>query len=332
MILRSLCLIVALALSSSGSVWSASPKVEFKQSQYKIDVLVNGKLFTSYLHTPDPAHPMVKPDILQTKPVLFPIHSPSGMVLTRAYPFASVPGEASDHPHHQGLFFTVDNVGPDKDGFWGNSKSPLPAIKHVKVQKIKGGNGSGTLAVLSQWVGKSGKPLLDEEREMVFRAAAPDRIEVDFTIYLKALGQDITITDTKEGMFAMRMAQWFVEKQTGRYLNANGDTMEAGVWGKRANWIRLQGEKDGKQYGVAILSHPSGVNSPTWWHARGYGLFSVNPIGQLDFEKERKAASPTPFNLTIKAGQKALFKYRVVFYDGDMDKAKIDTLYQAFAK
>jgi hypothetical protein len=88
------------------------------------------------------------------------------MVLTRAYPFESVPGEATDHPHHQGLFFTVDNVGPDNDGFWGNSKTPLPAIKHVKVQKIKGGNGVGTLAVLSQWLGKNGKPLLDEEREI----------------------------------------------------------------------------------------------------------------------------------------------------------------------
>jgi hypothetical protein len=167
---------------------------------------------------------------------------------------------------------------------------------------------------------------------MVFRAAAADRTEIDFTITLKAIDQDITVTDTKEGMFAVRVAQWMIEKQTGRYLNANGDTMEAGVWGKRANWVRLQGEKDGKKYGIAILSHPKGVNSPTWWHARGYGLFSVNALGQLDFEKERKAPSPTPFNLTIKSGQKALFRYRVVLYDGDMDKAKIDDLYREFTK
>jgi hypothetical protein len=332
MMARTFTLFCALLLGGGLALQGASPKIEFKEGKFKIDVLIGGKLFTSYLHTPDPAQPPVAKDIVQTKPVLHPILSPSGIALTRGYPLADVPGERRDHPHHMGLFFTVDNVGPDNDTFWGNSKNPLPAIRHAKVLKMKGGSRAGTLATLSQWVGKSGKALLEEEREMVFRAPATNQIDIDFTIYLKALDQPITISDTKEGMFAFRVAQWLTEEATGRYLNSDGQELEKGVWGKRANWVRLQGEKDGKKIGIAILNHPKSTNSPTYWHARAYGCFSVNPLGQLDFQKTLKIADPKAFNLTIKSGEKALFKYRVIIYEGEMDKAKADSLYQSYAK
>ncbi len=323
---------LALILAGAIAIQGAAPQVTFKEGKYKIDVLIGGKLFTSYLHTPDPSQPLVAKDTLQTKPVLHPIISPSGVTLTRGFPFVDVPGERRDHPHHMGLFFTVDNVGPDNDIFWGNSKAPLPAIRHIKVLQMKGGNGQGTLATLSQWVGKAGKALLEEEREMVFRAAGPEQVDIDFTIWLRALDQPISFGDTKEGMFAIRVAQWLTEEATGRYLNSDGQEMEKGVWGVRANWVRLQGEKDGKKLGIAILNHPTSTNSPTYWHARGYGCFSVNPLGQLDFEKAHKVPDPKPFNLKIEQGQKALFKYRVIFYEGDMDKPKADALYQAYAK
>ena len=54
--------------------------------------------------------------------------------------------------------------------------------------------------------------------------------------------------------------------------------------------------------------------------------------GQLDFEKAHRVPDPKPFNLTLKKGEKALFKYRVAIYEGNMDKAKLDALYQSYAK
>jgi hypothetical protein len=158
-----------------------------------------------------------------------------------------------------------------------------------------------------------------------------DTYAIDFTIWLKALDGDVPFTDTKEGMFCIRVAQWLTEEGTGHYLNSNGEEGEKGVWGRRANWVRLEGEKDGKKMGVAILSHPTGVNSPTWWHARGYGCFSVNPLGQLDFQTTNKLPDPKPFNLVIKNGQKALFRYRMIFYDGTMGREKAESLYKTFA-
>jgi hypothetical protein len=332
MIRRVTALCFVLILAGALAIQGAAPKVEFKEGKYKIDVLIGGKLLTRFIHTADPAQKLLVPGILQTKPVLWPVNTLSGVAVTRGFPFIDIPGERRDHPHHQGIYFTVDNVGPDHDGFWNNSKEPLPAVKFVKVLRMKGGTGSGTLSTLSNWVGKSGKTLLEEDREMVFRAASPEMVDIDFTMNLKAMEPEVVFGDTKEGMFAIRVAQWLTESGTGRYLNSEGDEMEKGVWGKRAHWVRLQGEKDGKTIGIAIFEHPTSTNSPTWWHARGYGCFSVNPLGQLDFEKAHRAPDPKPFNLTLKKGEKALFKYRVAIYEGDMDKAKADAIYQSYAK
>ena len=69
--------------------------VEFLEQDGRIDVIYNGQLVTSYLT--DPA---------LLKPCLYPVKSPSGETITRAYPFKDVEGESKDHPHHTGLYFT----------------------------------------------------------------------------------------------------------------------------------------------------------------------------------------------------------------------------------
>ena len=329
---RACGLMLLLVLFVLGIAWSAAEKVEFVEGKNRIDVRIGGKPFTNYLHTPDPSRPMVAPGIIQAKPVLHPVVSPSGVALTRGYPFENVAGEAKDHPHHQGIFFTMDDAGSTANKFWGNSQDPLPVIRHVKVLKMKGGDGEGTIATVSNWIDKEGKTILEENREMVFIVLDKDTYAIDFTIYLKAVNGDVPFTDTKEGMFCMRVAQWLTEEATGRYLNSNGEQLEKGVWGKRANWVRLQGAKDGKSHGIAILSHPKGVNSPTYWHARGYGCFSVNPLGQLDFQKAHQVPDPKAFGLKLAPGASALFKYRVVVYEGDLAPPQVEEIYRQFAR
>ncbi len=331
--IRIACLLIILGFASWVIAGNSPAKVEFTAGKYQIDVKIGGKLFTTYRHTQDPAKPMVDKKIVQAKPVLWPVLSPSGVPVTRGYPFIDVPGENKDHPHHQGVFFTVDDAGSLENKFWGNSRDPLPVIRHVRVSEMKDGAGSGTLAAISHWIDKRGRPILEEDRTMVFSALSSSSYAIDFTFWLKALDSDVSFTDTKEGMFCIRVAQWLTEEGgTGHYINSNGQEGEKGVWGRRANWVRLEGEKDGKKIGIAILSHPTGVNSPTWWHARGYGCFSVNPLGQLDFEKTNNLPDPKPFNLVIKKGQKALFKYRMIIYEGPMGKELVDEAYNTFVK
>ena len=210
-------LVLTLLAAVSGA---AAPKVEFVEHANRIDVMVAGRLFTSYVHAIDPARPMFRKDRVLAKPILFPVYSPSGVIVTRGYPLMDIPGEAQDHPHHMGVYFTIDI---NEEHFWGNSSKPLPRIEHKKVTEIKSGAGSGTLSTIAHWVGSDGKGMLEETRQMVFIADKKGQYAIDFTICLKALDKKIVFGDTKEGMMAIRVAPWLKEKGgTGRYLSSEG--------------------------------------------------------------------------------------------------------------
>jgi len=74
-------------------------KLEQNPIEKRVDVTVNGKLFTSLLYA----------DTLE-KPVLFPIVAANGVTITRGYPLLSTPGDRIDHPHHMGFWFTYWDV------------------------------------------------------------------------------------------------------------------------------------------------------------------------------------------------------------------------------
>src|SRR5258708_10106820 len=65
----------------------------------KVDIFIGGKLFTSFLY----------PDTLE-KPVLFPLRTANGAIVTRGFPLEPKPGEPTDHPHHIVLWFNFENA------------------------------------------------------------------------------------------------------------------------------------------------------------------------------------------------------------------------------
>ena len=318
------------------SACAAGADVTFVQDTNKIDILIGGNLFTTYRYGSE-----------LTKPILYPVKSPSGVVLTRGFPFEIIPGESNDHPHHTGIFFAYDKV--NNDGFWNNTTSP-PQIKHIKTTKME----NGQLSTISHWVGKNGNMLLEEKRDMVFswhglparettanpqdalrRMAVPPPNEyaIDFNITLTAQDEKIVFGDTKEGMFAIRVADWLSEeKGTGKYLDSQGNIGEPNVWGKKADWARLEGNKNGQTIGIAIFNHPASACYPTYWHTRGYGLFSADPLGQLDFLKGRNVENPQPLNFTLNPGQSALFRFRMIIYEGQKPAEQLDKEFQRFAR
>jgi hypothetical protein len=65
----------------------------------RVDVLVDGQPFTSYLWS----------DKLKV-PTLFPLRTAEGTIVTRGFPLEPRTGERVDHPHHIGLWFNYGNV------------------------------------------------------------------------------------------------------------------------------------------------------------------------------------------------------------------------------
>ena len=133
-----LLLVAAFLVSAIGCSEAAknkpksAPKIEFVKGKDKIDVVIGGELFTSYMYSRT-----------LTKPVLYPVKTPAGIKVNRGFPFEEIEGEATDHPHHVGIFFTYDEV--NDSGFWNNTTSP-PQVQHVKVSKIKSGKGNDEIS------------------------------------------------------------------------------------------------------------------------------------------------------------------------------------------
>ncbi|MBN1560448.1 PmoA family protein [candidate division KSB1 bacterium] len=297
-------------------------RVTFVQDDDKIDIVVDGKPFTSYVISSQYLGKSV------TKPILYPLLTPAGVKVTRSFPFAEVEGESQDHPHHTGIFFTYDEV--NGNGFWNNTTFP-PQIKHSAVKTMQAGE-QGVLTTESEWISKTEAPLLREERTMIIIPGAAETV-IDFTMLLTALAEKVEFGDTKEGMFAIRVAHQLQEQDhTGRYVSSNGDEGEKSVWGKRAEWVKLEGQIDGADVGIAILNHPQSTNYPTFWHARAYGLFSANPLGQFAFEKAHQVENPQRFALTLAPGQSALFKFRMILYDGVRTKEQMQERFAEYTR
>jgi len=304
-------------------------EVEMYQTSYEIDVNINSKPFTTYIYKIDPIKRLAAEGVLLSKPVLYPLRTPSGIKVTRGWPFEKIEGESQDHPHHMGLYFTYDIPG---NSFWNNSTQSLPVISQVNAQITRDPHGNQAIQSLMQWIDEDSVNILTEKRLTSFIAGVNQNI-IDFDIELQAVADKVEFGVTKEGMFAIRLAQWLTEGSgTGAYLSSNGDEKEKGVWGKRAEWVRIQGEYEGRIVGIAILNHPTSTNYPTYWHARGYGCFSANPLGQSAFDNSLKVENSKPYNLILRKGETAPFRFRVIIYDSPRTKQQLDQEYQKYVK
>jgi hypothetical protein len=84
---------------------------------------------------------------------------------------------------------------------------------------------------------------------------------------------------------------------------------------------------EGEKLGVAIFDAPSNPRHPTYWHARDYGLFAVNPFGRQAFDPQQEESK-----LTLAKGEKLTFLWRVVIHPGDAESAHVADLYRTFSK
>jgi hypothetical protein len=284
---------------------------QVRLSQDQITINVDGKPFTTFHY-----------GLEGGKPYLAPLRSASGKIVTRRFPMEELAGESRDHVHHTGLWFSYDDVNGTK--FWGNDPSfhdPLAGRIAVRAVHWKDGDRSGTLTATMDWIDPAGKALLVEDRVMTFYSD-PALRTIDVEISLTA-AQDITFGDTKGGAFAIRLSDNFTEKKGARMVDADGRETMANIWGKRSNWVDYTADVDGEKLGVAIFDHPGNPRHPTYWHARDYGLFALNPFGRKAFDPSQPES-----RWSLPKGQKLMFRWRVVIHPAAVPVAP---LYAAYA-
>jgi len=280
----------------------------------EIKIVAGGKLFTTFCYS----------DTL-TKPILYPVYDADGTIITRGFPFQPRPEEPTDHPHHQGIWFNYENVnGID---FWNNSYA-IPREKKEFYGSIKtkgvdsyysndsyNSNRKVLITYGANWNDINNHALVSEFTVLEFSAKNNLRI-IDRTTILQA-ETDVAFNDTKDGLIAMRVAhelQIPVKGDTianGNYISSEGKTGDS-VWSTRGKWCMLYGKIGGHITSIVMFDQKNNPGYPTYWHARGYGLFAANPLGQKVFSNGK-----TALNLHLAKGESVTFRYRIVIATGD---------------
>lgn len=332
----------ALALPIAARGVTSSVEVKVNEPARRVDVTIDGKPFTLYIW----------PDTVK-KPVLYPIRDAHGTLVTRGWPLDPRPGERVDHPHHVGLWLNYENVnGID---FWNNSDAIKPenapkmgTILHRRIASATGGQ-RGELVTESDWVLHDGSTLLHERTTFVFSGDATSRT-IDRTTTLTALDQRVRFDDAKDGMLGLRVARQLELPSTkpevftdisgrktdvptmdntgitGNYVTSEGKQGND-AWGTRGRWCMLTGRIGSDTITIAMLDHPSNPGYPTYWHARDYGLFAANPLGQNVFSNGKET-----LGFALDAKQSVTFRYRILIVDGGLTSERAEREQKAFAQ
>lgn len=289
----------------------------------EVVVTANNKPFTTFIF----------PDSLE-KPVLFPIYAPDENIVTRGFPIETKKDEPQDHPHHIGLWFTYENVnGLD---FWNNSyaipqkdKNKYGWIKTDSILETHNGE-KGILKYSASWKDINKNILLKEHTTFIFSATGNERI-IDRITTLTAI-QDVAMPDAKDGLLGLRVAHelQLPSAETKKFTDINGietivkaDTFPTGnyltsegkqgdsAWSTKGVWCMMYGKILNDTISIAIIDHPKNIGYPTYWHARGYGLFAANPLGQKIFSNGTNI-----LNYSLKKNESVTFRYRIIIASG----------------
>jgi hypothetical protein len=323
---------------------SAGFTITEEKDKKQVNILFNNKLLTAYCYYDS-----------SRKPILFPVNTVDGITVTRSYPFRTVAGERTDHPHHTGIWLNYESVnGLD---FWNNStaiamdkRDHYGTILHQAIVNKKSNGKTASLTTTATWIRPDKKVLLNEKTLFNFSVQDNDFI-IDRITTLTATDTTVLFKDVKDGMFAIRVARElelpskeatnFVDDKgnvttvkssgsdnvTGMYYSSEGLKGDS-VWSSKGKWVMLTGKKDGRDITIGIFDHPSNIGYPSYWHARGYGLFAVNPLGRKIFSNGKEE-----LNFSLKPGQSTTFRYRIVIHSGSaLTNAEMNVLSADFEK
>jgi len=286
------------------------------------------------------------------KPFFWPVKTLNGISITRGYPVKPEEGEPADHPHQIGIWFNSGNVnGID---FWNNSDAIPKEKKHqygkIKVDSflIRENNSRNVVfEVFSTWKNFEGKILLFENTVFTFNIYdSAWSLTRNTSLLADTL---VSFHDTKEGLYAIRLAREFQfdmdnpefivgsdgrisetksvnnKGKTGMYKGSNG-TRGNDTWGTANEWVEITAFKDRDSISVIMIDHPANFGFPALWHARNYGLFSVNNLGRNSYNPDLPE-----IHKDLNKGESLTLKHKLIIKNGgSFKKNEIDKFLKSF--
>src|SRR5215467_14056470 len=223
----------------------------------------------------------------------------------------------------------------------------MGTIQQRAILSTKNGTDQNELKMEADWLAFDKKVLLQEHTRFVFRGG-PNFRSLDRITTLQAQGEKVVFADAKDGMLGLRVVraleapsdkpEVFTDASgrattvakldntgvNGVYLTSEGKKGEA-AWGTRGQWCNLSGKVGEEPVTISIFDHPSNPGFPSYSHARGYGLFAANPLGEKIFSNGKEE-----LNFSLAAGQSATFRYRILILSKFATAEDTEAAYKAF--
>lgn len=289
--------------------WVTSPAaiaadcVQLACSGDTVAVTINGEEFTTYQFAKSLPKPFFSPVKIGGTQVSRPI-------VGEDY--------KGDHPHHKGIWISVDEVNEIK--FWAEKGK----IENRRVELLCAQGNPATLLTENHWLDDKGQAVLVETTTIAIHA---NRL-LNFDIRFRMANGDVHFKDTKEGLLGFRVAESMREdKGRGVITNADGKKGSKECWGQRSAWVDYVGPVDGKTFGVTIFDHPRNFR-PSRYHVRNYGLFSINPFGEAAYTNNQEK----PVHDVFPKGSELRIRYGLFFHTGDTASANLPAVQAQFLK
>lgn len=251
------------------------------------------------------------------KPYVDQLLSPAGVQVLRDSP--------PDHKHHHGLMYALEVA---KVNFWeehlpksGQEKQKSlvdlkPAVRHGVAR-------AGFVEQLD-WLGSaSEEPLLVERRTIeVLKAEDLGATLAQWCCRLQAPPEKDKVVLRGNFYFGLGM-RFLASMEGGRFFNADDKTAEM-VRGKgpfvETTWCAYTAKAEGKPVTVAIFDHPANRPPATIYTKTAPFIYLAATLNE--WQKP----------VTVKAGKPLDLCYGIAVWDGEVEKATVERLYERWLK
>lgn len=255
---------------------------------------------------------------------IHPLWSPKGEVLTRV--------QAPDHYHHYGIWgpWTLTHIGEREVDFWNLNKGE-GTVKFAGFASETSGVVYASFKALQQHIdfGAKGEDqiAINEILDVRVWSSGSGYWIIDYTTSINSPLKEGIMLDAYRyggGIGYRATERW--TKENSSVLTSEGKSRKDAD-GSNARWCIVEGESDVEdgRSGILFLSHPSNRAHPepmrVWPEDangnRGDMYFEFTPIRHKSWE--------------LKNGIDYVLKYRMIVFDGQLDKETAEAYWRSFA-
>lgn len=248
---------------------------------------------------------------------LHPLYTPGGVEVTGDY--------SGSHKHQHGIWsaWTRTRFKDHAIDFWNMHDRQGKVDFESLEQTFQGPVFAGFRARLAHIDLLGDEPVVAlQERWTVTTYETHEQAPPYFVVDLDSTQQTATeapvlLEEYRYGGFAFRGHAEWEDPANVTFLTSEGLDRAHGD-GKKGRWCYIGGKVDGKMVGFAMLGHPENFRAPQ--------TFRIHPkLPYMAFAPVKEG----PF--TIEPGHPYVSRFRIVSFDGPLDRELIDRLWQDYA-